>query len=301
MSKLAVKKISTVQRFECPICNSLHASQKLAENCLEKCEKHEQKKKLNDARQKNWQKHMDSIRMEAESITDVERLLVKYAKKYMGLDLKVKIDVRFTTVSTSHGTPIGFKMPEVKNWCYPTLLGWRGSIKGSVNGKSRQDGQKYADLHDIVGNGWGDTGFRGLHTGTGCPGSEFDIEFYMFLDDFPKLKKLHEEATTLLKKENEYNVQLLQQNKKVSQEAVNRIGSDPAFAPLVHDIDTVNIEIAKLREKLHELTAKKSKLENTHLHEVEKLKDKLFPIPKSYSYDKEKLDTLKKLFNFSSY
>jgi len=152
----------------------------------------------------------DYIRLNLKKVEDLPDLLVDKAYEFFNIKVKnLTIKVRYDDcVSNSHGCPLDGET----NWggrkkdvpiSYP---GWIGSIKASVNATedltmSRdvppyiRSGSWNFSASEILFNNWGgQKGFRGFHTGSGCPGSplgeyDIDIGFYFFLSDFPMLQK----------------------------------------------------------------------------------------------------------------
>jgi hypothetical protein len=151
----------------------------------------------------------DYIRLNLKKVEDLPDMLVDKAYEFFNIKVRnLIIKVRYSGgVSNSHGCPLdgetnwGGRKKDVPR-SYP---GWIGSIKASVNATevtmSRdvppylRSGSWNFSASEILFNNWGgQKGFRGFHTGSGCPGSplgecDINIGFYFFLSDFPMLQK----------------------------------------------------------------------------------------------------------------
>ena len=186
------KNLNTIQKisaYRCPCCSKVHLQEENARKCLGRCLSSRRRQKevrnLRKERQRLW----DSVRLEAETYDEIWELLIRYSKEHLGLRLELDcVPDRFSDkVSNTHGCPIG----GVTNWrCEGNLPkgypGWTGRFEGRVSGK------KGVDLHALFYGRFScdlPFSFAGFHTGTGCPGSKFSIEGYIFLSDFPKVEK----------------------------------------------------------------------------------------------------------------
>lgn len=152
----------------------------------------------------------DYIRLNLKNVKELPDMLVSKAFEFFNIKVKdLEISIRYDdSVSNSHGCPLDGET----NWggrkkgvtrSYP---GWIGNIKANVNATENlimsRDVPPYIrgvswnfSATDVLFNNWsGQKGFRGFHTGSGCPGSPLgeypiDIQFYFFLSDFPILQK----------------------------------------------------------------------------------------------------------------
>lgn len=148
--------------------------------------------------------HKDYIRLNLKSVKDLPDMLVSKAFELFNIKVKdLEISVRYDdSVSNSHGCPLGGET----NWggrkkgVPRNHPGWIGNIKANVNATenlatSSDFPYLYVSAGEVLFNNWGGReGFRGFHTGSGCPGSPLgeypiDIQFYFFLSDFPILQK----------------------------------------------------------------------------------------------------------------
>jgi hypothetical protein len=141
----------------------------------------------------------DYIRLNLERVSDLGDMLVAKSKEFYDTEISnLKINLRFDTVSNYHGSPLN----EETNWGgykkhIPTgYNGWIGSISCLV--KTNQNPYcRIGHLTDADQHLFGYKGFRGFHTGSGCPGHKFgkcpmNIGFYFFMDDFPLLKSRYD-------------------------------------------------------------------------------------------------------------
>lgn len=137
-------------------------------------------------------------------------MLIEKAFEFFKIKVKdLEISIRYDEyVSNSHGCPLDGET----NWgrrkegvpsSYP---GWTGQIKANVNATEnlimsrdvppyiKSDSWNFSASEVLFNNWGGQKGFRGFHTGSGCPGSPLgeypiNIGFYFFLSDFPMLQK----------------------------------------------------------------------------------------------------------------
>lgn len=260
-----MKEIKEVKIYICPEtgkkCNSRAEAKRSAMAAI-KARKdaaiEEKQRKL--AEESNLEKK-DWIRLNAASISEIENLIVEKAKEFWDIDCEIDINVTFGYVSNSHGAPIGKKT----NWSgldkkYPTsFLGWSGGIKGSIKNykKSKNSSESVSSL--LFNNYCGGTGFRGLHTGSGCPGDAkgqypMDIGFYFFLEDFPKLVESYEIFKTEYQKITDHKEEL-----RLRDEAAHhysRIHQD------VIDLETQAYELSKKANILKHQYSQKYILDN---------------------------------------
>jgi hypothetical protein len=188
--------IDIVQAFKCSHCQKLFIEQEVAAKCYRKCHR----SYLHGLRVKKIAAQCEVLsdmpRLGADNFDHAWELVEKYAREKMKIGFKLKkADMEFTLVSNTHGAPIGGKENWHINKDLPKgYLGWHGRIEGEMKILKRFP-QKVShgdlDLQSVFGSypfsyNVGYT-FRGFHSGTGCPAAKFDIEFYMYLDDFPRI------------------------------------------------------------------------------------------------------------------
>lgn len=191
----------------------------------------------------------DWIRLNLTNIEDIPKLVKEKAKEFWGIDCKIEVNVSFGNVSNSHGAPLNKKC----NWSghdkdYPTsFLGWSGRITGTISNykKSKNSSESVNSL--LFNNYGGGRGFRGFHTGTGCPGDAegqypMDIGFYFFLEDFPKLVESYELFNTEYQKVIDYKEAVAQCNTK----AKDYSDSQPDVNELKNQIFELNLKLEKL-------------------------------------------------------
>jgi len=148
----------------------------------------------------------DYIRLNLSSVCDFPQMFIDKSKEFYDVEISdFEIDVKYYEhVSNSHGCPIN----GVTNWGgrienaprnYP---GWTGHISFFAQ-NNKNTHVDYAS--NMLFNSYG-YGFRGFHTGGGCPGriNEYktNIGFYFFLEDFPILVKNKEKWSILKTFEN---------------------------------------------------------------------------------------------------
>jgi hypothetical protein len=192
-----MQTIAPVTMFPCPITGKLYKTERGAKNSAKReqlrIEAEEAKRKEQQKSKEQKEEEINWLRLNLEDINDLPVLMKSRFKELYDWDLDVSFHgLRFGNVSNSHTCPIG----GVMNWSReykdrPTYyLGWSGRIEGTLKGNLPKL-TFMNSISDII-NGK----FKGLHTGTGCPGrpNEFkmSIGFNMFLDDFPKLKEKYE-------------------------------------------------------------------------------------------------------------
>lgn len=184
---MAVKEVSS---YQCTVCSKLYPDRKMAEKCFRRCLRIRRERRKRNKLHAERERLRDYVRLHARTYDEIWDLLVKEAKKNLGLAVVFdEVPDRFSErVSNTHRCPVG----GVTNWGsrsnfprgYP---GWEGDFVGAVSGKAGVDLSALFDGRSF------DCelpyGFRGFHTGTGCPGSRFRISGYIFLDDFPKVKE----------------------------------------------------------------------------------------------------------------
>ena len=144
----------------------------------------------------------DYIRLNLERIGDLGDMMVAKSNEFYDISVSnLVIKLRFNDeVSNSHGSPLngetnwgGYKKHLPRG--YP---GWSGKIECSVDlGHQKNHFNRGANQYLFGSIHNNQCGFRGFHTSSGCPGSTsgeypMDIGFYLFLDDFPLLKKRYE-------------------------------------------------------------------------------------------------------------
>lgn len=189
--------LTPIQMFACPETGKLYKTEKAALASAKKAKEAREKLKLEEKeKQKSIEekeKEVNWLRLNVEDVNDIPKLMKSRAKELYDWDLDVSFSyLYFGKVSNSHSCPID----GVTNWCgidvdKPThYLGWSGRITGMLRGTVPKLTfmNSIADAIKLK--------FKGIHTGTGNPGSPneypMDIGFNMFLDDFPKLKEKYE-------------------------------------------------------------------------------------------------------------
>lgn len=190
----------------------------------------------------------DFIRLNVSSVDEIPRLIEQKTKEFWGIDCKIDMNVRFGNVSNSHDAPLG----KLTNWrrdinLPKSYLGWSGKITGELI-NYRCSKMCSESVSSVLFNQYdGAIGFRGFHTGGGCPGSvnglpKMEMVFYFFLDDFPKLKEIHEFLFVEREKEmdNQCKINELYEN------ASN-------FAELHPDVFALYNQIDELTQKLNKL------------------------------------------------
>lgn len=259
-------EIKQVQKYECPVTGKLFSTREAAEKCADKALAAKEAKRLADEERKKAQEQKESdinyLRLHLENIGDLEKMLIDRMKK-CGFFLKdLSIDIDFGWVSNSHECPLG----NVTNWSardknLPTsYLGWSGFISAYMTcPKNFVPKGLFSDsIAEIIKRN-----NKGLHTGTGCPGtvnsSKMDIGFSMFLDDFPILKDNYEKY--LIEKD------------KVDQDKEglsNYEKSAVEYALKTEDVSDVIEEILSLQTKLVILNDRKRDLVNKKVGEWKK-------------------------------
>jgi hypothetical protein len=294
-------EIKKVEKYLCPTCLRDYLTKAETEKCLADCTAREEENARQQKIRDEWDVNMDRIRLEAESVSDVKRLLIKYAKEYFKMDLKfTEFSFRFGPTSNTHGCPIG---GEENFGCKPgrptSYLGWDGHIKVEYK-KVKKEGGRELYFSEIFRR-W-EKGFRGFHTGTGGGGSDgYSCHFYFFLDDFPKLKAKYELFQELQKKKDVYSEQLRRQTQQVY-DLINELAiKDQNWLDVNEAMNKVESEIVELQRKKEKLRQESLKIAAIHSKQANKEREGKFKIPKMFEYDVETLNALTPYFQQRGY
>jgi hypothetical protein len=268
-----------VDAYQCSVCKSLGTIGQ-----IRACEMRHKKQSEEDreyaAKNKTQREISDKPRMEASSPKEAIALVEKYAKEFLGIDVKfTSYPNRFTpSASNTHNCPID----GATNWhCdktlsrgYPGFVGqWEGSISKGASLTSHFDDPCI----------FGGKGFRGFNTGTGSANDKhFGYNGIMFIDDFPKMKALYEEYVPLENKAKAFNSEELKRLSDIQTAINNAINTDEELDALDRQLDELNAKIATRQENI-EKTIKKS------------MKEYLV-LPESFQYNTNRFDKLEQLF-----
>lgn len=163
----------------------------------------------------------NSIRMEAEKLSDIRILLIRKFKEYWDLDLTID---RFpnmygTKITNSHFCPVdgvcNFNRVDTLPLGY---CGWLGKFIASVPefNKKYQDKDFKTLIHHDIGSifsiSLGDLlkFFKGVNLGSGSYGEDLEAEGTFFIDDFPRIKQKHDKFLELGKEYTGYSEQMCQ-------------------------------------------------------------------------------------------
>ena len=179
--------------FECSICGSLHKTESLSNECEVSCQNKADLKTQSEIPNQELIELQNYVRLNAECIADIPRLVNKVISKINPKIKKVTMDleVRFNkSIPTTHGRPID--MPYDNSTRKPTM-GFRGNVVWKMSASR----DYYRDISLFGGY------IRGIHTGSGNGAlgnfaDSFDGDFYIFLDDFPKMKAKYQYLTEQL-------------------------------------------------------------------------------------------------------
>ena len=323
---MKIQPIST-SAFQCPECNKLFSSEILAAKCIKKdlvkAAKERKLDTLEDERAIYKQSLIDKSMIvcnEAESIDDIKKLYVKYAKELLNVELSfTRFDFRFTeSMSNSHACPLGgktqwrLKQGEARI----NYAGWSGTVAGTIKlpkvGSSNSS-RGFGDFTDQSRSSmWNyirafpkkpdlsqiscfDTGLEhtlyGIISGGGSTGSGFNCSASIFLDDFPKIKAKHKEF--LEEESNKNKFEEIREDLYANHEM--------CVTSAISNDDEVNefVKIADEAKTLHDQTIAKLKVARDNIRnaflpmkkEIDKsLKAKLI-------YDEEKYKKLSETFN----
>lgn len=194
------EKIRTVQAFQCSLCEEVYIDSDAAAKCHKKCLKNKRIDAASKRIARDRERLGDIPRLNATSFEHAWELVIQHARDDMKLNLRVNYSaMSFDRVSDSHNCPL---VGGVTNWdkdkkLVTEYLGWRGRIHGEVSIIKRlpyamerlEDVGLDSLFRNTVSYYYVGYYFRGFHTGTGCPGNKFEIDFYMFLDDFPLIRE----------------------------------------------------------------------------------------------------------------
>lgn len=244
---------------------SKHFTETECLNHNKKIKQNEKKRKLKEKeiqKQKDeWAKRnaaSDYIRLNAESLDDIKRMMIEFAKEHYGVELKITqwaTSHSFSkSVSNTHNCPY---VKGVTNWGnshpdrptgYP---GWSFQIKGTFSkerfsifgfvrgGHSSYDKINYIPLH-------------GLHTGGGSGGSNFACQFLLFLQDFPKLEakyKRHQELEEKL-------TQVLNDNNQLAEKRHNQFEKSKEGKDYNNQLAILYVEKEKIQQQINQTESK---------------------------------------------
>ena len=261
--------------YKCPICKFIGRKKE-----VEKCESQHKTNDIKEAKakelSKNKTKLKNSVRLSATSLKDIKKLLISKSKEIFGLNLSfTNFNMPFGKVSNTHYCPI----KGVTNWSsvkgkHTDYLGWYGGVEGKVSGKSKIKVEHFGDDDDF---GLITEFFNGISIGTGCDGDEFGIDLYLFLDDFPKIKRKYKLYSELLKKAGKF------------EKRKEKIEID--FYNLFQKTQEEDKELIKIEKELQLLETRQ---EERNKEIEDSLRKKKKTVSASYNYDKKKLKELTK-------
>jgi len=168
-----------MKKHEVYVCDVCDKEYKTASSCR----KHETECKAKQkAKQEQWkidEYWRNYVRLNAETIHDIPRLVTYALKQWKDVDVEIKqypCSLRKTSYKYEH--PIKHQDTSDRSPNNPVeyvvFQGfWEGSCKDSSFSFTR-------------------TNMVGIHTGTGGGGDSFRYEGYMFVDDFPKIKEKYD-------------------------------------------------------------------------------------------------------------
>jgi len=180
------------QVYLCPICMFQWNYKQEALTCMRSC----RALKAAQIRETNKRSRIgDEIRLNVSDLSEIKPYLIEFCKRTYNVSLKFNVppDLNIIDVSCTHAQPIGkplykwhFDGPQRHH--YP---GCRGRVEGILKDHARTR-RKEVNFGSLFNGGlfFGDElkyPINGFHTGTGNFGAEFHIEFYFFIQDFPKL------------------------------------------------------------------------------------------------------------------
>jgi len=187
--------------YRCDLCNNEYKTSQKAHACERTCAKLR-------IRATETEVINNEVRLSLENPADIWDAIKDFALRYYEWEIEYteaeKFDfVNIEQVYTSHGCPIGKpnQPPGVKagSWTYLYYSGWKFWVKGTITGSKYISDQakkeKWNKREEEPGFsklfGYGSRlpyKILGCHTGTFNGGENFSGEFYMFVDDFPKIK-----------------------------------------------------------------------------------------------------------------
>ncbi len=192
-----------IEVYECEHCKGLQRTKEEYQKCKRSCAKKSRDKiKYEQAKARAIEK-ADYIRLNAESVWDIPKMLVGFFKNDLDRELTIsKFDMRFNPeMANTHDCPLngvtnwGRKDPNAPRH-YP---GWYGEFRGTTNiGKKPIklfDGHEIDSIFDVIGKYNG--AIRGLHCGGGSGGPDFGFSLRMYVDDFPKIKEKYDRYVIL--------------------------------------------------------------------------------------------------------
>lgn len=295
-----------IKAFECGICHAVHVSEKLADDCETKCKTHQTKVRRQELLNSNWDKHMNEMRLKAESLVDILKGIEEAAEKYFGVKMKfTHTPFRFTSIACTHDAPIGkptvWGSRDNKNNDPTHYLGWSAWVEGQwlKDGKGKQSHRDTISFPPDLGGRNG--GIKGFNTGTFNGGSKFSGEVRLYLDDFPKLKKQYEkmkelEAKEALKSE-QVNIRIQKANlrqKELEAKDESVLKYEGVLNKLVEEKKALEVKILEANKNLQ---GRVEELKQTAEEQIKKE----FKIPCKYNYDTGALALYRKTFTQSRY
>jgi len=197
-----------IKSWQCSLCLSIFTIKSGAAKCEKNCAKMDKERAAEEYRRDNLKTIADEIRLNLTNPSDIGKLIEQYVKQYLNRTLKItNMTFRFGMLSITHSAPIGKKT----NWSCdrdrPTgYFGWSGQISGTTTLYKASVGDGFSEISGLTDVLKMNSNFyiRGLHTGSGHGGDTFSYDYKMFLDDFPKLKAMHNVFDALSKKQSLY-------------------------------------------------------------------------------------------------
>lgn len=256
--------MESVEAYMCPHCTRLYYNKEKAEGCEKECNRKRTEEEMRKESRKKRQELNDFVRLNAESVSDIEEMMKKVSREVMvedGCYLEdVTLDVRYSeSVSNSHSCPLD----GVHNWHgkddlplgYP---GFSGRIKGKWS--KRPAGFRSDSIRNVSSC---------IHTGCGGgDGLKFKYDVRIYLSDFPKLKSKVEE---ILSTKDDLT--------EIKEMFVNEVNAKVASCK---DAEEIENQAKCLRQQIDELQSQLLQTENTR----NKLIQENYVIPKQEEYER---------------
>lgn len=233
--------------WKCPVTGRLFDSKAKAAGSARRAKAKEDKEKKakeqKDKLRETREYQSNYVRLNAESVEDIPRLVEEKAKEFWGIDAKVKISkvrrfakegdniiLRFR-ITASIETLSEESKKTLKSFC--PLMSFSDSFSVSTSMILFQDG--------YLGSG-----FVGIVPGSGCPGrvGEYDMEMdgHIILDNFPLLYKKYEEYLSFKEQIKNHH------NRRISIRDLAKI-----YADQIDEVKTVKDQIAQTEDLLESI------------------------------------------------
>lgn len=309
--------IQAVQAFSCPLCKKLSSTMKRAQTCMKKCEeKAERQKILDDLENKRaeFAKQIETyewiVAEEAETIDDIPRLIEKYSKELLGIEVCMEINsIKYDpALNARYNGPrhhiegqssypgfsgyFSIKLKDEKN--RPTDNFWISQLFEPNRSSKQAYICSFPDKPDFTNSHFDDGlmfHFAGFHGGGSGNSTSVSGSFQIFIDDYPKMKPLHGEYETLKSEKRFYD-----------QALTHLMSEHKSF--INHELDTnpemvkLNKQKKKIEELLQKVTASLANKKTEIINEHEPLKTEMIKsVDETTKFNHSRWSKISPMFN----